>query len=192
MAYCYQWLEYWTLIVQWFSRDEWNMAPALLTWSCSLFYCDSDTRSFSKVVVDADWYLIPAKWPQSCRWIFIGLWLYWGTDTGSERPVSSDMVTGSNWLLKLWIAVLHPVNGAKLPSFSVEGSGAKNSVSDFWWNFRLSLDNPYHLFITFVRIKHSIQSHIFALHKNDMSEIWSSSNLSLHYSYYLFINLGRI
>ena len=106
MAYCYQWLEYWTLIVQWFSTDEWNMAPALLTWPCSLFCWDPDTGSFSMIVVDVDWYLIPANWPQSCRWIFIGLWLYWRTDVGSEWPVSSNMVTGSNLLLKLWIAVL--------------------------------------------------------------------------------------
>ena len=75
--------------MQWFSTDEWNMAPALLIWPCSLFCWDPDLGSFSMVVVDADRYLIPANWPQSCHWIFIGLWLYWRTDIGSEWPVSS-------------------------------------------------------------------------------------------------------
>ena len=73
MAYCHQCLEYWTMIVQWFSTGEWNMAPALLTLPCSLFCWDPDTGSFSTIVVDADWYLIPTNRPQSFRWIFIAL-----------------------------------------------------------------------------------------------------------------------
>ena len=112
-------LEYWMLIVQPWSTDEWNIAstPLALAWSCSPTRWDpACCWTVVEVEVGVFICLTWANWLQSRRWTFSGLWLYWRTDAGSAWPVSSEIVTGSLKLLKLWIAVLRPVVGAKWPS----------------------------------------------------------------------------
>ena len=96
-----------------------------MAWPCSPFWWDSDFEGFSMVVYDVDFFLITIYGPQSCHWIFVGLWLFWTSKAKSIWSVSSDMIRGSNCFSNSAVAVLHPAEGAKWSSILIS---AKQSV----------------------------------------------------------------